>query len=71
MDVARWAAGGRICPHYDSKEEGVGGPPSPAVLGGERQGRLIETCQQWVRVVAEDDRVNIAPSQLPRRRGSG
>ena len=26
-DVARWAVGGRICPHYDSEEEGVGGPP--------------------------------------------
>ena len=26
-DVARWAAGGRICPHYGSEEEGVGGPP--------------------------------------------
>ena len=26
-DVARWATGGRICPHYGSEEEGVGGPP--------------------------------------------
>ena len=43
-DVARWAVGGGICPHYGSKEEGVGGPPSPAVLGRERQGRLIGTC---------------------------
>ena len=42
-DVARWAAGGRICPHYGNEEEGVGGPPSPAVLGRERQGRLIGT----------------------------
>ena len=69
-DVARWAAGGRICPHYDSKEEGVRGPPSPAVLGRERQGRLIGTRQQWVRAAAEDDRMNVAPSHLPRRRGS-
>jgi len=70
-DVARWAAGGRICPHYGSKEEGVGGPPSPAMLGRERQGMLIGTCRQWVRAVAEDDCVNIAPSHLPRQRGSG
>ena len=26
-DVARWAAGGLICPHYGSKEEGVEGLP--------------------------------------------
>ena len=58
-DVSRWAAGGRICPHYGSKEEGVGGPPSPAMLGRERQGRLIGTCKQWVRAVAEDDRVKL------------
>ena len=69
-DVARWAAGGRIFPHYGSEEEGVGGPPSPAVLGREQQGRLIGTCQQWVRVIAEDDHVNVALSLLPRRRGS-
>ena len=42
-DVTRWAVGGRICPHYDREEEGVGGPPSPVVLGRERQGRLIRT----------------------------
>ena len=70
-DVARWAAGGRIYPHYGSEEEGVGGPPSPAVLGREQQGRLIGTRQQWVRAIAEDDRMNVAPSQLPQRRGSG
>ena len=69
-DVARWAAGGRICPHYGSEEEGVGGNPSPAMLGTERQGTLIGTRRQWVRAVAEDDRMNVAPSHLPRRRGS-
>ena len=42
-DVARWAAGGQIYPHYDNKEEGVGGPPTPAMLGRERQGTLIGT----------------------------
>ena len=70
-DVARWAAGGRICPHYGSEEEGVGGPPSPVMLGRERQATLIGTRRQWVRAIAEDDRVNVAPSHLPRRRGSG
>ena len=30
-------------PQYRREEEGVGGPPSPAVLGRERQGRLIGT----------------------------
>ena len=66
-DVARWAAGGRICPHYGSEEEGVGDPPSPAVLGRERKGRLIGTRQQWVRAIVEDNHVNVAPSHLPRR----
>ena len=70
-DVARWAAGGWVCSHYGSEEEGVGGPPSPAMLGRERQGTLIGTRRQWVRAVAEDDRVNVAPSHLPRQRGSG
>ena len=69
-DVTRRVAVGRLCPHYGSEEEGVGGPPSPAMLGRERQGTLIGTRRQWVRAVAEDDRVNVAPSHLPRRRGS-
>ena len=34
-------------------------------------GRLIGTRQQWVRAVAMDNRVNVAPSHLPRWRGSG
>ena len=71
QDVARWAKGGHIFPHYGSKEEGVGGPPSPAMLGRERQGTLIKTRRQWVRAIAEDDRMNIAPYHLHRRRGSG
>ena len=69
--VARWATGGRICPHYDSEEEGVGCPPLLAMLGRERQGTLIGMRRQWVRAVAEVDRVNVAPSHLPWRRGSG
>ena len=62
-DVARWAAGGRICPHYGSEEEGVAGPPSPAMLGRERQGTLIGTRRQWVRAVAEDDRLLTFPGR--------
>ena len=70
-DVARWATGGRIFPHYVSEEEGVGGPPSLVMLGREWQGTLIGMHRQWVRAVVEDDRANVAPSHLPRRRGSG
>ena len=34
-DVARWAAGGQIFPHYGIEEEGVDGPPAHAL--GERE----------------------------------
>ena len=75
LRVAGMSLGGRreagSAHTYDNEEEGVGGPPSPAMLGREQQGTLIGTRRQWVRAVAEDDRVNVAPSHLPRRRGSG
>jgi hypothetical protein len=40
-DVARRAAGGRICPQYGREEEGVGGPPEPALCRIERHGPPI------------------------------
>jgi XRE family aerobic/anaerobic benzoate catabolism transcriptional regulator len=42
-----------------------------ALCGRDRQGTRISTRWQWVSSVADDDRVNVAPSPLPRRRGSG
>ena len=58
----RWAAGGRIRPHY-GKDEGIGGPPAPAL--GQRQWYSW----QWVSSLAVDDGLNAAPPTLHRRRG--
>ena len=50
---------------YDSKEEGVGGPPTQAL--GEREQRS----RQWIASLAEGDRVNAAPPPFPSVTGSG
>ena len=50
---------------YDSKEEGVGGPPAQAL--GEREKRS----RQWTASLTEGDRVNAAPPPLPGATGSG
>ena len=50
---------------YDSKEEGVGGPPAHAL--GEREQRS----RQWIASLAEGDRVNVAPPPLPDATGYG
>ena len=50
---------------YDSKEEGVGGPPAQAL--GERGKRS----RKWIASLAEGDRVNVAPPPLPDATGSG
>ena len=44
---------------YDSKEEGVGGPRTQALVEREKRNR------QWIASLAEGDRVNAAPPPLP------
>ena len=50
---------------YDSKEEGVGGPPTHALAEREQRSR------QWIASLTEGDRVNAAPPPLPGATGSG
>ena len=50
---------------YDSKEEGVGGPPAQALCEREQRSR------QWIASLAEGDRVNAAPPPLPGATGYG
>ena len=60
----RWEAGSAHT-MYDSKEEGVSGPPAQAL--GEREQRS----RQWIASLAEGDRVNAAPLPLPGATGYG
>jgi hypothetical protein len=54
------------------EEEGIGGPPELSLIQRERNRLPIGTRRQlWVSSLAADDRVNAAPSPLPRRSRSG
>ena len=59
-----WREVGSAHTMYDSKEEGVGGPPAQAL--GEREKRS----RQWIASLTEGDRVNVAPPPLPGAMGS-
>ena len=54
--------GEQIWPQYGREEDGVGGPPEPALCRREQHGQRIGPLRQlWVSSLGGDDRVNDAP----------
>ena len=64
MWLGVWREAGSAHTTYDSKEEGVGGPPAQAL--GERE----KCSRQWIASLAEGDRVNATPPPLSGATGS-
>ena len=75
MMVAGMSLGGRrqagSAHTKTARKKGLEALPRQRCLGENGKAGWSGRAQQWVRAVAEDDRVNVAPSHLPRRRGSG
>ena len=60
-----WREVGSAHTMYDSKEEGVGGPPAQAL------GEIEQRSRQWIASLTEGGRVNAAPPPLPGATGYG